>query len=62
MHGIGMGNFLLDKDGPITFVILITILQTLTNSIMLCHDRFVKFKTNIYYNKSDEIHSGLVAR
>ena len=53
MHGIRMGNFLLDKDIPITIVLFIWY------RIMLCHNRFVKSKTNKYYSKSDEIHLGL---
>ena len=43
-----MGNFLLDKDTPITIVLLITLFTRITNRIMLCHDRFVKFKTSRY--------------
>ena len=43
----------------IMFVLFITILQNLQKSIKLCHDRFVKFKTNSYYTKSNEIHLAL---
>ena len=30
-----------------------------TKGIMHCHDRLMKFKTNRYYSKNDEIHLGL---
>ena len=56
------GQLLLDKYIAITIVLLITILQNYQICIMLCHDRFMKFKPNRYHSKnskSDEIHLGL---
>ena len=53
------GQLLLDNDISIMIVLFITILQNLENSIKVCHDRFMKFKTNLYDTKSDEIHLGL---
>ena len=48
-------KYLLDKDIAITIILFITILQN-KKGIMLWHARFMKFKRNRYYNKSDEIH------
>ena len=53
------GQLLLDKDIPITIVLFITILQNQQKGVILFHDRLMKFKTNIYYSKSDEIDLGL---
>ena len=51
------GQLLLDKDIAITIVLFINILQKKKKKcILLCHDIFMKFKTNRYYSKSDEIH------
>ena len=55
-----MGNFLLDKDIPITFVIFITILQNQqTVSCFVTIDSLNSRRIDTTKIKSDKIHSGL---
>ena len=53
------GQVLLKMGIPMKIVLFITILQNQQSRIMLCHDRFMTFKTNRYYSQSNEIHLGL---
>ena len=59
MQWISMGNFCWKIYLPPLFLFFITILQNSAGSNLLCHDRFMKFRTNKYYSRSDKIHLGL---